>query len=241
MNRVEWTVIGLLLCWVLADAGQAAAQRNEMPAGYPQTLERELQVLLERVREGKPSPSLLVKLSETYFDTADDLLTDEARRLAAYDAGAEAAKQAFEMDERLADAHFFHALNIGSAARLRGVTNAAFAVKEIKYCAQRAIELDPQHSQALQMMGGLLMEIPWVLGGSDKKAQDYLERSVAADGNFANARIMLAKLYLKQGRREEAKKQLEAVMRFDRPHYRYTWERKYKPEAERMLKELGNS
>jgi hypothetical protein len=217
------------------------AQRNDMPAGYPQTLEGDLQSLLQRVREGKPSPSLLVKLSETYFDLADDLLTDDAKRLTAYDAGADAAKQAFELDERLADAHFFHALNIGSAARLRGVTNAAFAVKEIKYCAQRAIELDPQHSQALQMMGGLLMEIPWILGGSEKKAQEYLERSVAADGNFANARIMLAKLYLKQGRREEAKKQLEAVMRFDRPHYQYTWERKYKPEAERMLKELGNS
>ncbi|BFU94246.1 MAG: protein of unknown function [Nitrospira sp.] len=241
MTRIESIVIGLLLCWVLVVTGPAGAQRNEMPAGYPQTLERDLQVLLERVREGKPSPSLLVKLSETYFDLADDLLTDEAKRLAAYDAGAEAAKQAFETDDRLADAHFFHALNIGSAARLRGVTNAAFAVKEIKHCAQRAIELEPQHSQALQMMGGLLMEIPWILGGSDKKAQDYLERSVAVDGNFANARIMLAKLYLKQGRREEAKKQLEAVVHFDRPHYRYTWERKYKPEAERMLRELGNS
>ncbi|SLM46678.1 protein of unknown function [Nitrospira japonica] len=240
MNRLEWIIIGLV-SWMLVDAGHAVAQRNDMPVGYPQTLERELQLLLEEVRKGKPSPSLLVKLSETYFDMADDMLTDETKRLAAYDAGAEAAKQAFEMDERLADAHFFHALNIGSAARLRGVTNAAFAVKEIKYCAQRAIELDPQHSQALQMMGGLLMEIPWILGGSDKKAQDYLERSVAADGNFANARIMLAKLYLKQGRREEAKRQLEAVMHFDRPHYRYTWERKYKAEAERMLKELGNS
>jgi len=240
MNRLEWIIIGLV-SWMLVDAGHAVAQRNDMPVGYPQTLERELQLLLEEVRKGKPSPSLLVKLSETYFDMADDMLTDETKRLAAYDAGAEAAKQAFEMDERLADAHFFHALNIGSAARLRGVTNAAFAVKEIKYCAQRAIELDPQHSQALQMMGGLLMEIPWILGGSDKKAQDYLERSVAADGNFANARIMLAKLYLKHGRREEAKRQLEAVMHFDRPHYRYTWERKYKAEAERMLKELGNS
>jgi len=241
MSRSESIVVGFLLCWMLADAGAAIAQRNEMPVGYPQTLERDLQVLLERVRDGKPSPSLLVMLSETYFDLADDLLTDEVKRLAAYDAGAGAAKQAFEMDDRLADAHLFHALNMGSAARLRGVTNAALAVKEIKYCAQRAIDLDPQHSQALQMMGGLLMEIPWILGGSDKKAQDYLERSVAADGNFANAHMMLAKLYLKQGRREEAKKQLEAVVHLDKPHYRYTWERKYKPEAERMLKELGSS
>ncbi|MEX5213976.1 MAG: tetratricopeptide repeat protein [Nitrospiraceae bacterium] len=234
------TVVGASLfvfCTIMASE-QAFAQRNEMPPGYPQSLEGELRVLLDRVHEGNPSPELLVRLAETYFDMADDLLTDDAKRLAAYDAGARAAKRAFEIDDRNADAHFFHALNIGSAARLQGVTHAALTVKDIKHCALRAIELDPNHSQAMQMMGGLLMELPWLLGGSEKKAQEYLERSIAIDGNFANARIMLAKLYKKQGRSEEARTQLTAVIQAEHPHYRYTWERKYKPEAERMLREL---
>jgi len=228
----------LLVVGPFIASDHALAQRNEMPPGYPQSLEQDLQALLDRVDKGKPSPELLVRLAETYFDVADDLLTDKTKRLAAYEAGANAAKQAFELDETNADAHYFHALNIGSAARLQGVTNAALTVSTIKQCALRAIELDPNHSQALQMMGGLMMELPWFLGGSEKKAQEYLERSIAADGNFANARMMLATLYKKQGRVEETRQQLTAVVQAEHPHYRYAWERKYKPEAERMLREL---
>jgi hypothetical protein len=231
----------LVLFGTLIASHHAFAQRNEMPPEYPQSLERDLQTLLVRVEKGDPSPELLVQLAETYFDLADDLLTDTAKRLAAYEAGAKAAQQSLEINDANADAHFFHALNIGSAARLQGVTNAALTVKEIKYCASRAIELDPNHSQALQMMGGLMMELPWFLGGSERKAQEYLERAITVDGNFANARIMLAKLYKKQDRMDDARKQLTAVILAEHPHYRYTWERKYKPEAERMLRELTNS
>ena len=58
-------------------------------------------------------------------------------------------------------------------------------------------------------------------------------------GNYTNARILVAKLYKKQGRIDDAKRQLEAVIHADRPHYRFTWERKYKPLAEQMLEELA--
>lgn len=225
---------------IVAGVAPAFAQRNEMPPGYPQSLETDLQALLVTVREETPSPGLLVRLAETYFDLADDLLQDTAKRLAAYEAGAEAAKRAFELDESNADAHFFHAVNVGSAERLKGVTNAAMAVKELKHCAMRAIELNPRHAQALQMMGGMLMELPWFLGGDDKRAQDYLERAIAVDGNYTKARLLLAKLYKKQGRLDDARRQLEAVIHAERPHYAYTWAREYKPQAERMLREIGD-
>ena len=217
------------------------AQRDGMPAGYPQSLEPALQALLARVGEGRPSAAILVQVSSTYFDIADDLLTEQAQRVAAYQAGVKAARQAFEMDDSNPDAHFFYAANLGSAERLKGLTNAAMVVKDIKHCAMRAIELNPKHAQALQMMGGLLMELPSFLGGDEKKAQQYLERAIASDGNFTNARLLLAKLYNKQGRADDAIRQLEAVLHAENPHYRYAWERTYKPEAERLLKTLDKS
>lgn len=241
MNCARWIGVSSIVLGILIGTGQAFAQRDEMPAGYPQSLESDLQSLLGRLREGSASPELLVRVASTYFDLADDLLTDEKRRREAYDAGAKAAKQAFELDESNADAHFFHAANLGSAERIRGITNAAMVVKEMKHCAMRAIDLNPRHAQALQMMGGLLMELPWFLGGDEKKAQEYLERAIASDGNFTNARILVAKLYKKQDRIADAKQQLEAVVRADHPHYRFAWERTYKPQAEKMLREIGDS
>ncbi|MDO9116923.1 MAG: tetratricopeptide repeat protein [Nitrospira sp.] len=241
MNRATWIGVGCIVLATLIGTGQALAQRDEMPAGYPQSLEGDLSSLLARLNEGDASPGLLVQLASTYFDLADDLLTDEKKRRTAFEAGAKAAEQAFQLDDSNADAHFFHAANLGSAERLRGIANAAMVVKEIKYCAMRAIELNPNHAQALQMMGGLLMELPWFLGGDEKKAQEYLERAIAADGNFTNARILVAKLYKKQDRIDDAKRQLETVIRADHPHYRFAWERTYKPEAERMLKEMAGA
>lgn len=231
-------MFGVALVGVVLGTAQAHAQRNEMPAGYPQSLEADLASLLGRLHDGNVSSGLLVQLASTYFDLADDLLMDEKKRLTAFESGAKAAEQAFQLDDFDADAHFFHAANLGSAERLRGITNAALVVKEIKHCAMRAIEINPKHAQALQMMGGLLMELPWFLGGDEKKAQEYLERAIAADGNFTNARILVAKLYLKQGRVDDAKRQLEAVIYAAAPHYRYAWQRTYKPDAERMLKEM---
>lgn len=217
---------------------EVLAQRNEIPVGYPQSIQSELQALLVRLRQQPSSPELLVKAASTYFDLADDLLTDNGQRQAAYEEGAKAAKKAFQLDDTNADAHFFHALNLGNAARLQGAASGALVVNELKSCLDRAIALNPNHAQALQMMGGMLLELPWFLGGSEKKAQEFLERAIAADGNYANARILVAKLYAKQGRIEDARKQLASVIHAERPHYRYTWQRKYKPEAERFLKEL---
>ena len=239
MKQIRRIIVSVALAGVVLGTAQAHAQRNEMPAGYPQSLEADLASLLGRLRDGDVTSGLLVQLASTYFDLADDLLTDEKRRRTAFEAGAKAAEQAFQLDDSNADAHFFHAANLGSAERLRGIANAAMVVKEIKHCAMRAIELNPKHAQALQMMGGLLMELPWFLGGDEKKAQEYLERAIAADGNFTNARILVAKLYKKQDRIDDAKRQLETVIRADHPHYRFAWERTYKPEAERMLGELG--
>jgi predicted Zn-dependent protease len=156
-----------------------------------------------------------------------------------YGAGATAALRAIELDGKNADAHFLYAVNLGSEARLKGLSTAAGALSEITLHVRHAIELNPNHAPALQFMGGLLAELPWFLGGDEKEAQQYLERAVTADGNYTHARILLAKLYLKHNRIRDARQQLDAVIHARAPHYPYTWRQKFKPEAEALLEKLG--
>lgn len=228
----------LFVSTLIGTMGPVLGQRESTTPNYPQSLETSLQTLLRFIERGEPDAGVWTQLAETYMDLADDLLTDEEKRQRAYQEGAKAAQHAFELQDSNAQAHFLYAANLGSAERIKGLTNAAMKVQEIKQHVARAIELDPTHAQALQMMGGLFMELPWFLGGDEKKAQEYLERAIAADGNFTNARMLLAKLYKKQDRIEEAKKQLEAVIHTEHPHYAYTWVRKFKPEAEKLLNEM---
>jgi tetratricopeptide (TPR) repeat protein len=181
---------------------------------------------------------VLLALSDEYLDAGDDLYADAAKRRSAYREGARLANRAIELQETNAHAHFLYAAHLGNEKRLVGRTAAMRALKEIKFHLDRAIALDPRDARALQFMGGLLAELPWFLGGDDRAAEGLLERAVASDGNYTNARMLLAKLYLKEDRVEDARAQLEAVIRADNPHYRQHWTHQTKPEAERLLTRL---
>ena len=222
-----------------ASSGFTLHHHDSIPVNYPQSLEDDLKTVMDTIRAGQVTPALLVALAEVYRDLADDLYTDDMRRQRTYGAGATAALRAVELDEGNADAHFLYAVNLGSEARLKGLSAAAGALSEIQLHVRHAIELNPNHAPALQFMGGLLAELPWFLGGNEKEAQRYLERAVTADGNYTHARILLAKLYLKHNRVTDARRQLDAVIHARAPHYPYTWRQKFKPEAEALLEKLG--
>lgn len=222
---------------VIVCACPTQAEHAGTPPNYPQSIDESLAALLIQRRTSEEDLDLLLKLSDEYLDAGDDLYTDEAKRRSVYREGARLAKRAIELQETNAHAHFLYAAHLGNERRLAGHTAAMRALREIKSHLMRAIALDPQHPRALQFMGGLLAELPWFLGGNDKAAQGYLERAVAVDGNYTNARLLLAKLYLKEHRVTDARVQIEAVIRTDAPHYRHHWTHRTKPEAERLLRQ----
>lgn len=224
-----------------ATVALAPAEHAGTPSNYPESIEDSLAALLIRQQSSEEDVDVMLALSDEYLDAGDDLYADEAARRNAYREGARLAKRAIELEETNADAHFLYAAHLGNEKRLVGRTAAMRALKEIKTHLARAIALDPLNARALQFMGGLLAELPWILGGDDKAAQRYLERAVAADGNYTNSRVLLAKLYVKRHQINEARAQLEAVVRADNPHYRSAWTQRIKPEAERLLKQLAQT
>ena len=93
------------------------------------------------------------------------------------------------------------------------------------------------------MMGALLRDTPLFLRGSLKGSRGDVERylvaAVAADPEFAEARIDLAKHYRDTGKTAEARRQAEAVVQGSTPQIRRrAWREKYRPAAEGSLEEL---
>jgi thioredoxin-like negative regulator of GroEL len=79
------------------------------------------------------------------------------------------------------------------------------------------------------------VELPWFLGEDREAGQHYLEQAVATDDNYTDARLLLAKVYIKQDRYEAARWELQGVVGADWPHYRYAWEKRFRPETKRLL------
>jgi len=204
-----------------------------------QNLEQHLQKLLEENKQHASNPATLVKLADLYLDLGDEAYQDEVKRRAAYEEGARFARQALDLQEQNADAHYLYAANLGSAAQLKGTMASALTVRDLKAHVRRALELNGNHAPALHMMGMMMEELPWLLGGDAEAALTYLKRSVLADPTYIHARLDLAKIYLKRHASDEARRELRVIVEGPQPAALSSGARRYREEALTLLNSLS--
>ena len=227
----------LFLCAVLIVAS-ASADHPAQPANYPQSLEQEIKILLEAHAQESSDPRLLLKLADLYLDMGNDLYPDPDKRLAAYEEGASLAQRALALEEASAEAHFLYAANLGEAASLRGVAESFLSLEELRTHVTRALELEKDHVPSLHMAGMMLEGMPRFLGGNPDAALRYVKRVIALDPAYAEARLNLAKMYLKRKDADLARQELLAIVNMDHPRNPYGWAKHQRPEAEQLLDSL---
>lgn len=227
MNRGMASAV--LLALVVSSTGAAAETQ--------QVLERTIQTVLAEEAGHAPSVKALLRLADLYLDLGDER-SDAASRQAAYAEGARYAKEALDRDEHNAQAHYLYAANTGSAAQQKGMMASALTVADLKAHVRRALELQPNHAPALHMMGMMLKELPWFMGGNAAEALTYLKRSTTADPSYAHARLDLARVYITRQEFSEAKKELSAILHAPSPQPSTDSDRRHREEARRLLGSL---
>ena len=203
-----------------------------------QALERELETLLANRTPESQDPRILVHLSEVYLDLGDDAYSEKTKRLSAYNEGAKVARRAIDLDELNAQAHYLYAANLGSAAQLKGVMASAFTVNDLKNHVRRALELNPNHAPSLHMMGMMLEELPWILGGDAEGALTYLNKAVTADPQYVHARLDLGKAYIKREKTDAARREFNTILSQVPPPNQSASEQRYRQEARQLLASL---
>lgn len=217
----------------------SAGSTGDTPAGP--SLQTRLTQLLDQKVEHASDPDFLVQLADVYLDLGDSLIGDQPNRKAAYEEGAKAAREAIEVQERNAEAHYLYAANLGSSAQLTGLMASALTVQELKRHVDRALALHPNHAAALHMKGMILEELPWVLGGDAEGALMHLRRAVAANPNYLHARLDLAKAYMKRKDPAAARKELDVILSRPLSATASASNRRYYEEAQRLRNTLAGS
>ena len=122
--------IHVIVAGVLVAMGPvvSADTTGDAPAGP--SLQAQLKQLLAQKAEHASDPDFLVRLADVYLDLGDDPALDQSKRRAAYEEGAKAAREAIEVQERNAEAHYLYAANLGSSAQLTGLMASALTVHE---------------------------------------------------------------------------------------------------------------
>jgi tetratricopeptide (TPR) repeat protein len=141
----------------------------------------------------------------------EDGVTKESR-LTAFREGLALAQRAAAADDQNADAHFAVFANRGRILLEEGTIPNPFNMVDVNRELDRALQLNPNHVDALISRGGLYRQLPWVLGGNLKKAEECLTRAIELDHNAVGGRIELAATYRDMGRSERSVPLLEKAI-----------------------------
>jgi hypothetical protein len=162
----------------------------------------------------------------------------EADRKALLEAGIAAGRSAVAVEPNRPEGHFWIAANMGALAQSFGMRQGLKYRGDIKDELLIVLKLDPgfQQGSADRALGRWYARVPGMFGGSKEKAEDHLRRSLTYAPTSTASHLFLAELFLDNGRRVDARAELQRVI--DAP-VDPDWgpeDREFKRKAEGLLK-----
>jgi tetratricopeptide (TPR) repeat protein len=164
----------------------------------------------------------------------------EGERRKALERGIEAARKASTLQPSRPEGFFWMAANMGSLAESFGLRQGLKYRGAIKDALETVLKIDPayQRGSADRALGRWYYKVPGLFGGSNKKAEQHLRKSLTYDAQSTVSHFFLAETLLDMNRKDEALEELKKVLS---AAYDADWEpedREYKQLATAKLAEL---
>jgi len=203
-------------------------------ASYHQDLSRldRARDLMEKFLKTDSRVEGMILLSRIYFTWGDVRATSEGEKLGAYQRGREVGKRAVELAPRNPDAHFYYAANTGRYGQTKGVLRSLFLLPMIREELGIIFELNPKHLGGLALAGNVELALPW---GDLEKAEENFRTALTLDPHYTAIRVDLARLLIKRGKYEEARKELQRVLSEKEPTNLADWAARDAKRAHELL------
>ena len=154
--------------------------------------------------------------------------------------GIAASRVAIAAEPKRPEGHFWLAANMGELAESFGLRQGLKHRGDIKDALLTVLKLNPafQQGSADRALGRWYYKVPGLFGGSKKKSEEHLRRSLEFDPNSTASLYFLAETLIDMNRQAEAKAQLQRVL--DAP-LNPDWEpedREFKDKAQTLIAKL---
>jgi tetratricopeptide (TPR) repeat protein len=138
----------------------------------------------------------------------------EGQRRNTLEQGVEAARAAATIEPAKPEGPFWLAANMGALAESLGLRAGLKYRKPIKEALETVLRVDPayQNGSADRALGRWYARVPGLFGGSNKEAEAHLQKSLQYDPDSTISHFFLAELFLDQGRKSEARAELQKVI-----------------------------
>jgi hypothetical protein len=166
--------------------------------------------------------------------------TEAKEREATFKTGVSAGKAAVALQPARPEGHFWLGANLGKRAELAGGLGALGAVDDVRKAMNAVVKADPgyQGGSAYLILGQIDLKTPALLGGSKRRAVEWMEKGLAFGSQNAFLRLGLAEAYLAVKRGADARRQLDFILEM-KPDPDYLPEYEEAVAAARKLLEKG--
>jgi tetratricopeptide (TPR) repeat protein len=240
--RLALVVVALaVLPWSASPRAEAPLDRaRDLLARYHEDRTRidQARDLLEAELRQERRAETLVLLSRTYFLLGDVRATTADEKLAAYARGRELGQRAVELAPRSEEAHVWYAINTGRWGQTKGVMRSLFLLPTVREELDIIFSLNPRSVRGHALAGNVFFEVPGLLGGDRKKAEEHYRKALEIDPRFSVVRVDLARLLIASGRQAEARRQLTRVIGETAPSDPAGWAVKDLPRARQLLESI---
>lgn len=175
------------------------------------------------------------KLARVDYWLGGHALENERRKW--FEEGIEAGRKAIALQPNRPEGHFWMAANMGTLAESFGLRQGIKYRKPIKEALLTVLRLDPafQQGSADRALGRWYYKVPGLFGGSRKLSEQHLRESLKYNEHSTASHFFLAELFLDDGRKADARLELQKVL--DAP-FDPEWapeDRQFKEKAQKLL------
>ena len=164
----------------------------------------------------------------------------ESERRAALEHGLKAARAAIAIHPNRPEGHFWLAANMGGLAESFGMRQGLRYRGDIKDALLTVLKIDPayQAGSADRALGRWYYKVPGLFGGSKKKSEEHLRRSLAYNPNSSSSLFFLAETLIALDRDAEARAMLEKLLAAPVSAEWAPEDREFKEKGRRLLETL---
>jgi len=139
---------------------------------------------------------------------------DQDKRRPDLERGTEAGRQASMLEPNRPEGYFWMAASMGELAESFGLRQGLKYRTPIREALEKVLQLDPayQNGSADRALGRWYFKVPGLFGGSKKKSEEHLRKSLTYDPQSNASHFFLAETLLDMDRRDEGIAELQRVI-----------------------------
>jgi hypothetical protein len=126
-------------------------------------------------------------------------------RVAAFETGMDAARKAIAARAGRPEGYFWLAANMGGLAELKGLRAGIKYRAPVRQNLEKVLSIDPafQHGSADRALGRWYFKVPGLFGGSNRKSEEHLRKSLTYHPQSIASRYFLAETLEDMGRKAD--------------------------------------